>query len=1008
VGRQNAVVSDLPSGTVTFLLTDIEGSTRLWEHQPEVMRRALARHDALLAEGIARHEGVLVKSRGEGDSIFAVFARATDAVAAACAVQGALHREPWPDGAALRIRMALHTGEAELREGDYYGPTVNRSARLRAVAHGGQTLLSAGTQELARDQLPVGVALRDLGEVRLRDLVRPERVFQLVVPGLPVEFPPLRSLDARPHNLPIQPTPLIGRDAELPALRDLLGQAGVRLLTLTGPGGTGKTRLSLQLAAETIDRFADGVCFVALASISDPGLVPSTIAQALGVKEAGSEALLDTLKASLREKHLLLVLDNFEQIIAAAPVVSDLLASGPDLKFVVTSRVRLHLRAEREFPVPPLALPPLAAAGTDRALPVEALSQYAAVRLFIDRAAEIRPEFQVTNENAPAIAEICHRLDGLPLAIELAGARIKLLAPHAILARLQNRLKLLTGGARDLPARHQTLRDTIAWSYDLLTPDEQTLFRRLAVFVGGWTLEAAEAIATTDGRRPTTEGESQAHGPSVPSAAGRRSSVVDILDGIGSLVDKSLVRQGEGPEGEPRFRMLETIREYGLEQLEAAGEAEALRQRHAEYHLALAEAFEPTPWLIQGDPQPDRLEADYDNLRAALAWYRACADGGEALLRLAASLRWFWASRGYLGEGRLWLEAALTRTAQLGPTPLRARASAGLGRIAWAQADHGSARARLDEAVASARQHGDHDTVTESTTWLVMVLRDQGDLPSAHAIGRLGVETARAAGSAWGLAANLMQQGALAVHEGDLDGAARLIDECVVEWVRSGDAWGRSIGIFWQGVVALMRADYPTARARLEQALAMHRAQRDDFMQAQALNSLGDVARGEGDAQRAAALYGESLSLWRRMGNRGGIASLLHNLGYVAQAQSDHTLAAAHFRESAHLFRDVGDKRGFAEALAGLAGALGCTAGPDDPARLEQAAELFGASAALLAAMGAALSGSNRAGYERNVALLRDRLGAARLEAEWARGRVSSPDEAFAAAEQAISLDRPR
>jgi predicted ATPase/class 3 adenylate cyclase len=507
-----------PSGTVTFLFTDIEGSTRLWEEQPEAMREALARHDALLRDAINAHGGVVFKTMG--DQFCAAFTTAPAALAAALAAQrdlsgegaplvgalpdtglmGALPgTEGHPRGVPLRVRMALHTGAAEAREGDYLGPPLNRVARLLEAGHGGQVLLSQSTFDLARDHLPEGVSLRDLGEHRLRDLARPERIFQPVAPDLPADFPPLSTLDARPHNLPAQVTPLIGREKEVAAGQHVLRQEAVRLVTLTGAGGTGKTRLGLQVAAELLDQFSAGVFFVALAPISDPGLVASAIAQTLGVRELGGTPLLESLKAHLRDQQLLLLLDNFEHLLAAAPLVAELLAAAPRLKVLLTSRAVLHLRGEKEFPVPPLALPDpkhLPPVGADL---VSALSQYAAVELFIQRALDVKPEFVVTNENAPAVAEICVRLDGLPLAIELAAARIKLFPPEALLARLGSRLTLLTGGARDLPARQRTLRDAIAWSYDLLGESEQRLFRRLAVFVGGCTPEAAEAVCADFG-----------------------------------------------------------------------------------------------------------------------------------------------------------------------------------------------------------------------------------------------------------------------------------------------------------------------------------------------------------------------------------------------------------------------------------------------------------------------------------------------------------------------------
>jgi predicted ATPase/class 3 adenylate cyclase len=491
----------LPTGTVTFLFTDIEGSTRLWAQHPDGMRVALARHDTLLREAIEAHGGAVFKTIG--DAFCAAFTTAADAVAAIVEAQRALAHESWETTGSLRVRAALHTGAAAQRDADYFGHTLSRVARLRDAGHGGQTLLSLATAELVRDHLPPNLELRDLGQHRLKDLTRPERIFQLVIPDLPADFPSLRALDPRRANLPVQPTDFIGREREVAEVCGLLRRDGVRLVTLTGPGGTGKTRLGIQVAAELLDEFSDGVAFVALAPISDPALAASAIAQALEVKESGGTPLIESLKAYLREKQLLLVLDNFEQIADAAPLVAELLAAATQLTVLVTSRERLHLSGEHEYAVPPLGLPPT----TDDRRPttgrwrpnLHTITQYEAVRLFIERAQAARADFAVTNDNAPAVAEICYRLDGLPLAIELAAARVKLFPPQALLTRLDNRLKLLTGGARDLPARQQTIRNTIDWSYNLLDAGEQTLFARLGVFVGGCTLEAAEAVCSDFG-----------------------------------------------------------------------------------------------------------------------------------------------------------------------------------------------------------------------------------------------------------------------------------------------------------------------------------------------------------------------------------------------------------------------------------------------------------------------------------------------------------------------------
>ncbi|MBI3973469.1 MAG: adenylate/guanylate cyclase domain-containing protein [Chloroflexi bacterium] len=614
-------MADVLAGTVTFLFTDIEGSTRLWEQHARAMEAALARHDTILRSSIEAHGGYVFKT--VGDAFCAVFGDTLDALAAAVAAQRAVLSESWGEVGPLRVRMALHAGAAQQRDGDYFGPPLNRAARLLAAAHGGQIVISGAVREIVRDHLPESIGLRDLGERRLKDLIRPEHIFQLVARDLPAAFPPLKTLDLRPHNLPAQSTPLIGREPEVAAVSERLRRPEVRLLTLTGPGGTGKTRLALQVAADIIDDFDFGVFFVGLAPVVEPDLALPTIAQVLAIREAAGQPLRERLTDHLRDKPLLLVLDNFEHVLGAAPDVASLLAACPQLKVLVTSRAVLRLYGEHEFRVPPLQLP-----DPKRRPPVERLAQCEAVRLFVERAQAVKADFALTEENAPAVTEICQRLDGLPLAIELAAARIRLLTPPAILARLERRLPLLTGGARDLPVRQQTLRGAIAWSYDLLDPGQKALFRRLSVFVGGCTLEAAAVVCDMPG------------GPDL-----------ELLDGLESLVAKSLLRQEEVAGREPRFQMLETIREYALERLAESGEEDALRRRHADFFLTLAAAAESAMAGPQQADWLDRLETEHDNLRPALRWSVETREAGRGL-RLGAILCRFWLVRGHLTEGR--------------------------------------------------------------------------------------------------------------------------------------------------------------------------------------------------------------------------------------------------------------------------------------------------------------------------------------------------------------------
>ena len=757
--------------------------------------------------------------------------------------------------------MALHTGSAEERDGDYFGPPLNRVARLLSAGHGGQTLLSLPAQELVRDQLPVGAQLRDLGEHRLKDLARPERVFELLAPDLPAGFPPLRTLESRPNNLPMQPTPLVGREREVEDIRGRLLAPEVRLLTLTGPGGTGKTRLALQAAADLLDEFEDGVFFVALATLTDPTLVASTVAQALDVRESGDQTLIEGVKDYLKDKRLLLVLDNFEQVLEAAPLAGELL-SAPRLKVLATSRIPLGVYGEHEYAVPPLAIP------DPKRLPgLEALSQYEAVRLFIERARAAKVDFAVTNENAPAVAEICARLDGLPLAIELAAARVKLLPPNAMLGRLGRRLKLLTGGARDLPERQRTLRGAIEWSHTLLDEGEKSLFARMAIFSGGRTLEAVEAVCDAEGDLP-----------------------VDTFEGVSSLLDKSLVRQEEGPEDEPRFIMLETIHEYAREKLQQSGEAEEIGRAHTEYFLALAEEAEPE---LTGADQAgwlERLEAEHDNLRAALSWSLEGEDP-ELGLRLANALSYFWFVRGYWSEGRGWLEEALAGNAGALPEA-RAKALRVLASLAVEQGDFGRGETSAQEALTLYRGLGDQKGVADSLCELGWASLYQGDYEQAEALYEEGLAAARQSNDAWSIAFALNALSALISDRGDYERAEALWEESLALGRKLGDRQRVRAVLINMGYVTAARGDFERAGALLEEGLAMSRESKDPYTNTTALLGLGIVETRRGDHGRAKTLLEEGLVLSRKLGSMVNAAEILETLAEMAGALGDGTRAA--------------------------------------------------------------------------------------------------------------------
>jgi predicted ATPase/class 3 adenylate cyclase len=821
---------DLPSGTVTFLFTDLEGSTRQWEEHPDAMRRAVARHDQLLRQSVEGHGGGVFKTGG--DAFCVAFQRAPAALAAALEAQLALTGEGWGEAGPLRARMALHTGTAEEREGDYFGAALNRAARLLAIGHGGQALLSVSTAELARDSLPEHAALRDLGQHRLKDLQRPERVFQLVHPGLAQDFPPLRSLESLPNNLPLQPTSFIGREKQIAELRRLL--AGTRLLTLSGAAGSGKTRLALQLAAEILEEYPEGVWVVELAALTDPALVPQSVAAALGLRETPGRPLTETLSEALKPRKLLLVLDNCEHVVeACAQLAAALMRACPGVTLLVTSREALGAAGELVWPVPSLSTPhpgKLAATATDR---TSELSQYEAVRLFIDRALLSQPAFSVTNQNAPAVAQICHRLDGIPLAIELAAGRVKVLSVEEIAARLDDRFRLLTGGSRTVMPRHQTLRAAIDWSYELLLQVERALLRRLSVFAGGWTLKAAEVVCAGEGIEPWEVLELQAH-----------------------LIDKSLVLTEAGTGGETRYRLLGTIRQYAGDRLMEAGEAGGLRQRHLDWFLALAEQAGPK---LRGSDQLlwlDRLEEEHDNLRAALEWSQATEGGSEAGLRIAGALYRFWFVRGYLTEGRQWLEGVLSASTEAAGLP-RAKALHAAGYLAWGEGDLKRASGLLEEGLTLYRQLGDKRGLARTLNTLgVVTTYDEWERKMAFY--EEGLSLAREIEARDLVATLLNNLGEIARIRGDSQRARQLYEEALQ--LNVGDQ-ARQVPLINLGFVSFAQGDYDAARGFFAETLAIARRFGDKGGIAYGLEGLGGVYGLQGQAERAARLLGAAEAL---------------------------------------------------------------------------------------------------------------------------------------------------
>ena len=816
-------MKSLPTGTVTFLFTDIEGSTALLQRLG----------DRRYAEALEEHRRLLLTAFGEahgqeiaryGDAFLVAFSRATDAVRAAVAAQRSLMTHAWPDGASLRVRMGLHTGEPVSEAGDYAGLAVHRASRICSVGHGGQILVSRTVADLAISDLPPGVSLRELGTHRLKDLQDPEHLFQVMPPDLPADFPPLKSLDARPNNLPIQLTSFIGREKEMAEVKRLLGSS--RLVTLTGSGGAGKTRLALQVAADVVDDYRDRVWLAELAPITDPALVPKTVASALSVPEQPGRAVADTLVDALRPKAMLLVLDNCEHLVAAcADLTAALLRACPNLKMLATSREALGVTGETIWRVPSLSVP-----DPQCLPPLDQFVRYEAVRLFIDRAVASEPRFTVTRGNFPTVAQVCHRLDGIPLAIELAAARVKVLSIEQIGARLDDRFRLLTGGSMTVLPRHQTLGAAIDWSYNLLSETERWLLRRLSVFAGGWTLEAAEAVCA---------------GEVVESAS--------ILDTLTSLVDKSLVL-ADTQQGEARYRLLETVRQYARDRLFEAGEAADARTRHRDWYLALAERAEPELLELLGPKQElwlERFETELDNFRAALEWSLTEENRTEVGLRLSTAIWQFWRTRAYFSEGSIWLERALARD---GGAPLSVRAPA------------------LGAAASLACSQGHYDRAMALAEESLVLFRQLGNKSG----------TARA----------LMTLGNAAASLGDLGKAEGFIAECLVHAQRAGDKTEIARALNQSGEVARSRGDYDAARSSYEASLTIRREVRNGRGIAAVLHNLAAVELVQGNLQRGEALLRESLDISRQLKFGAGIAIGLIGFAGVANAKGQQDRAA--------------------------------------------------------------------------------------------------------------------
>jgi predicted ATPase/class 3 adenylate cyclase len=937
-------MSEPPSGTVTLLFSDIEGSTKLLQRTGDAYAGLLEQHRGLLRKSFAAHGGYEVDT--EGDAFFVAFATANDAVAAASDAQQALAGHDWPKDGEVRVRMGIHTGEPRLLEGRYVGLDVHRAARVMASGHGAQVVISQTTCDLLDDSF----SLRDLGEHRLKDLSHPQRLYQLQIDGLAQEFPALKTLENRPTNLPVQPTALIGRERELENVELLLQRDDVQLVTLTGPGGTGKTRLALQVAAEMIEKFASGVFFVSLAAISDPTLVVPTIAQTLGIREQGGERLQETLQEYLRDRQLLLVLDNFEQITAAAPSVASLLRSAEQMKLLVTSRTPLHLSGERAYDVLPLSLPDLG-----RLPSLEALAQYEAVALFIERAEAAKAGFTVTSENAPAIAEICVRLDGLPLAIELAAARVRALSPQALLSRLDQRLKLLTGGAQDLDKRQQTLRATIEWSYELLSEEEKILFARLGVFAGGCRLDAAEAVCDP-----------------------KRELNLDLLDGLTSLVEKSLLHQKEEPDGEPRFWMLETIREYALESLDVTGKAHEYQWRYASHFLQMAEEAEPHLLGPAASGWTKKLTDELTNLRGSLACL-LLTDQREAV-RLSGALWQFWISQGFWTEGREALEQALDAP-DVRPDE-RAQALTALGDLAATQGDYAVADDALGRAISVWKELGSARGEASATALLGWVAERQDDYGSIEelALAALALLDGADENDALTRRNALALLAAAPIAQGRYDEAVFLLRRAlnVAQEAGLGSAIAATLGDL--GHLERLRGNNEEAQRLLLQSLELATELNDPGPQAHALVNLSHLARSQGDLASARVYAEQGVSLTRQLGARTELAMSLSALLRVAVAQGDLEAAAPVAVDVVDRCQELGDRQGLAVSLEWL-GVITIKQG--DTGR---GVRLFGAANSIRDEIGFAHAGSEQLDYGPSLEHAKAKLGGVDYERLWNEG----------------------
>ena len=945
-----------PSGTVTFLFTDIEGSTKLAQQYPDSMPRLLTRHHEILNQSIQAYNGYVFQV--VGDSFAAAFHSANDALNAALDAQRLLLNESWSP-APIKVRMGIHTGAAQLNNTSvqivYSGyATLASTQRIMSAGHGGQILISGVTRELVRDTLPGDSELLDLGEKRLKDLLRPEHLYQLSISNLPATFPPLKTLDSFPNNLPVQLTTFIGRENEIAELKQELEVH--HLVTLTGSGGTGKTRLSLQVAADLLDHFNHGVWFVELAPLTDPDLIPQTILSTIGISEQPNKTPLEILKEYLHEKKLLIVLDNCEHLIeASAQVTNALLNAAPGLKVLASSREALGVKGEVSYPVPSLSLPDVKHLPT-----IEQLSQYEAVRLFIDRALLVAPHFVVDKDNAPFIAQICYRLDGIPLAIELAAARIKMMSIEQISQRLDDRFRLLTGGARTALPRQQTLRALIDWSYDLLTENEGLLLRRLSVFAGGWTLEAAEDVCLGDGLES-----------------------YDILDLLTQLVNKSLVVVMEGSQsGETRYRMLETIRQYAREKLLETGGTEIVRDRHLAYFVKLAQQAEPELYRSNQVFWLNKLDDEIDNIRMAVEW--ALVSDVESGLRIAAIPWRFWQGRSYLQEVGDWLKQLLEQ--YKATNVLHAQALAVHSICTVRHGDFFETIKLAKQSLQMAQTVSDKQTEALSLSFLGIFTLLQGRagdgtpiLEQALAIYRsLGDKIGQADTTEW-----------LSINNNDMERAIAYAKESLALTREMGDLSGMVSRLCTLARLTFWKGDFTSPFRWLEEALPISRQLGDQALEVGALYTYGSFAYWRGDYPQAIAYFEEANLLSEKIGDHYHSLWVHVYMAYAVLRQGEIQQAREMFSESMQSTQTTGLVIALVFAIEGLA-SLHVNQGQP-----ERAARLFAWADATREKMGDQRPPVEQASVEHDLAVIHSKLNKTTFERLWAEGDTLTMEQAI-------------